>query len=67
MKKYHIMCMKTIRLLMIVCVTLSTVCGYAQQKQGHVMTPKPRGVGKVAVIGRAQMEVQYAFNAMELE
>ena len=55
------------RLLMIVYVTLSTVCGYAQQKQGHVMMPKQRGVGKVAVIGRAQMEVQYAFNATDIK
>ena len=29
--------------------------------------PKPRGVGKVAVIGKAQMEVQYALNATDIK
>ena len=55
------------RILMIVCVTLATVCSYAQQKQGHVMMPKARGVGKTAVIGKAQLEVEYALNATDIK
>ena len=35
---------------------------FSQQKQGHVMRPKPRGVGKTTVIGQAQLEVEYALN-----
>jgi len=38
----------------------------AQQKQGHVMRPKPRGVGKSTVVGQAQMEVRYALNATDI-
>ena len=53
--------------LILVCISFAVLCGYAQQKQGHVVMPKPRGVGKVAVIGKAQMEVQYAFNATDIK
>ena len=46
-------------------IALAAVCGgaSAQQKQGHVMRPKPRGVGKTTVVGKAQLEVEYALNA----
>ena len=49
-------------------LALATVCGgaSAQQKQGHVMRPKPRGVGKTTVVGQAQLEVEYAWNATDL-
>ncbi len=49
-------------------IALVAMCGgaSAQQKQGHVMRPKPRGVGKVEVVGEAQVEVQYAWNATDL-
>lgn len=45
------------------------VCGgaLAQQKQGHVRRPKPRGVGVNTVVGQAQLEVQYAFNATDIK
>lgn len=45
------------------------VCGgaLAQQKQGHVRRPKPRGVGVNTVVGQAQLEVQYAFNATDVK
>lgn len=45
------------------------VCGtlIAQQKQGHVRRPKPRGVGVNTVVGQAQLEVQYAFNAEDVK
>lgn len=39
----------------------------AQQKQGHVRRPKPRGVGVNTVVGQAQLEVQYAFNATDVK
>ena len=47
---------------------LAAICGgaSAQQKQGHVMRPKPRGVGKTTVVGQAQLEVEYALNARDL-
>ena len=49
-------------------LALAAVCGgaSAQQKQGHVMRPKPRGVGKTTVVGQAQLEVEYAWNATDL-
>lgn len=42
-------------------LALAAVCGgaVAQQKQGHVMRPKPRSMGKTTVIGQAQLEVEY--------
>ena len=40
---------------------------FAQQKQGHVRRPKPRGVGVNTVVGQAQLEVQYAFNATDVK
>ena len=45
------------------------VCGgaLAQQKQGHVRRPKPRGVGVNTVVGQAQLELQYAFNATDVK
>lgn len=44
------------------------VCGgaLAQQKQGHVRRPEPRGVGVNTVVGQAQLEVEYAFNATDI-
>jgi len=45
------------------CLSFST---FAQEKQGHVMRPKPRGIGNVSVVGRAQLEVEYAFNATDI-
>lgn len=55
------------QMLMIACIMSAIVCSYAQQKQGHVMMPKARGVGKTAVIGMAQLEVQYALNATDIK
>lgn len=39
---------------------------YAQEKQGHVMRPKPRGVGHTEEVGYAQLEVEYAMNATDV-
>lgn len=39
---------------------------FAQQKQGRVMQPKSRGVGKTTVVGQAQLEVEYALNATDI-
>lgn len=49
-------------------LALTALCNgaSAQQKQGHVMRPKPRGVGKSTVVGKAQMEVRYALNATDI-
>ena len=49
-------------------LALAALCGgaSAQQKQGHVMRPKARGVGKTTVIGQAQLEVEYALNATDI-
>lgn len=49
-------------------IVLAAMCGgaSAQQKQGHVMRPKTRGVGKTTVVGQAQLEVEYAWNATDL-
>jgi len=49
-------------------ITLTAVCGgvSAQHKQGHVMRPKPRGVGKTTIVGQAQLEVEYALNATDI-
>jgi len=54
---------------LIILSLLATICGglQAQEKQGHVMLPKPRGVGKNIVIGQAQLEVQYAQNATDVK
>ena len=43
---------------LIIILALAALCGgaSAQQKQGHVMRPKPRGVGKTTVVGQAQLE-----------
>ena len=38
----------------------------AQQKQGNVMRPSSRGMGQATEIGRAQLEVMYAFNAEDI-
>ena len=54
------------KILMILCITLATVCSYAQQKQGHVRRPKARGMGETTVVGRAQLEVEYALNATDI-
>ena len=53
--------------ILTIIITLAAVCSgaNAQQKQGHVMRPKPRGVGKTSVIGQAQLEVEYALNATD--
>jgi GLPGLI family protein len=53
---------------LIIILALAALCGgaSAQQKQGHVMRPKPRGVGKTTVVGQAQLEVEYALNARDL-
>lgn len=50
-------------------ITAIIMCGgaLAQQKQGHVRRPKPRGVGVNTVVGQAQFEVQYAFNATDVK
>ena len=52
----------------IIILALAALCGgaSAQQKQGHVMRPKPRGGGKTTVVGQAQLEVEYAWNATDL-
>ena len=50
-------------LYLVFCVNPSA---FSQQKQGHVMRPKPRGVGKTTVIGQAQLEVEYALNATDI-
>ena len=54
--------------IIIIILALATMCGgaSAQQKQGHVMRPKPRGVGKTTVVGKAQLEVEYALNATDI-
>ena len=39
---------------------------FAQQKQGHVMRPLSKGMGHPTVMGRAQMEAMYAFNAEDI-
>lgn len=38
----------------------------AQQKQGHVMRPSSKGMEHPTEIGRAQVEVMYAFNAEDV-
>ena len=40
---------------------------FAQQKQGHVRRPEPRGVGMDTVVGQAQLEVEYALNATDVK
>lgn len=59
--------MKHKRIITII-FALTTLCGgaWAQQKQGHVMRPKPRGGGNTTVVGQAQLEVEYALNATDL-
>ena len=59
--------MKHKRIITII-FALATLCGgaWAQQKQGHVMRPKPRGGGNTTVVGQAQLEVEYALNATNL-
>lgn len=39
---------------------------FAQQKQGHVMRPSSKGMGKSSEFGRALVEVMYAFNAEDI-
>jgi len=39
---------------------------FAQQKQGHVMCPSSKGSGHPVEIGRALVEVMYAFNATDI-
>lgn len=50
-------------LYLVFCVNPSA---FSQQKQGHVMRPKPRGMGKTVVVGQAQFEVEYALNATDI-
>ena len=59
--------MKHKRIITII-FALAALCGgaWAQQKQGHVMRPKPRGGGNTTVVGQAQLEVEYALNATDL-
>lgn len=59
--------MKHKRIITII-FALTALCGgaWAQQKQGHVMRPKPRGGGNTTVVGQAQLEVEYALNATDL-
>lgn len=59
--------MKHKRIITII-FALAVLCGgaWAQQKQGHVMRPKPRGGGNTTVVGQAQLEVEYALNATNL-
>ena len=59
--------MKHKRIITII-FALAALCGgtWAQQKQGHVMRPKPRGEGNTTVVGQAQLEVEYALNAIDL-
>lgn len=59
--------MKHKRIITII-FALAVLCGgaWAQQKQGHVMRPKPRGGGNTTVVGQAQLEVEYALNATDL-
>ena len=39
---------------------------HAQEKQGRVMRPNSRGIGKCSVIGQAQIKVIYALNANDI-
>lgn len=58
--------MKKTILLTILVLLMCPIMSYAQEKQGHVMRPKPRGVGLTEVVGDAQLEVEYAFNATDI-
>lgn len=40
---------------------------FAQQKQGYVMRPSSKGMGNPIEIGRAQMKVMYALNAIDIQ
>ena len=59
---------KVMKRFVLIALGFATICGevLAQQKQGHVMRPKPRGVGKTTVVGQAQLEVEYALNATDI-
>lgn len=39
---------------------------YAQQKQGNVLRPSSKDMGRLTEIGRAQVEVMYALNAEDI-
>lgn len=51
---------------LVILFLLFPLCLYAQQKQGHVLRPSSKGVGNLTEIGRAQVEVMYAFNAEDI-
>jgi len=53
-------------LIIALTATMWHIMLYAQEKQGHVMLPKPRGVGQTVVVGYALLEVEYAMNATDV-
>lgn len=51
--------------LTLLCICFSFTL-HAQEKQGHVMRPNSRGIGKCSVIGQAPIKVIYALNANDI-
>ena len=56
----------TARMILILFLLAICIGASAQQKQGHVRRPRPRGVGKTTIVGQAQLEVEYALNATDI-
>ena len=50
-------------IIFFICFSLTL---HAQEKQGHVMRPNSRGIGKCSVIGQAPIKVIYALNANDI-